>query len=480
MRKTTRLLGLALLLLTGTTVSAQETQETELTSSLFHVWDGVGANAQPSEEGKYFTMQLETALEGGAVVYGNGNVSATQYADLTGHTKLVALGQAGGRLRVLLNRQSDDTAPTEKVVTLGEDGRAELDLGDIDTRPYVHLNCIKVPWGGTANISRLYLVKEVVKAPALPALASSLFHVWDGVGAEARQTTDAPYCQLNLGTALGGGGVVYGNVNVSNRQYADLTGYTRLIVIGEKGGTLRLMFNRQEDNTLNEQRVTLDGDGRAELSLTGLDALGYVHLNCIKVAWGSTANVTALYLAEAMPLGISDVGYATFSGTCNTIVPEGLTVYTARATHTAIVLAPLAGKVIPARTGVVVKGTPGTSYAMETTDAAADPVADNDLLAATAEVAYDAAFHVLAAEDGRAVFAPLAAGTSIPAGKAYLGGLPAGAKHLPIVSAEATAIGKPHATAQPDSEALYNLAGQRVDKGYKGIVVKNGHKFVNR
>ena len=32
--------------------------------------------------------------------------------------------------------------------------------------------------------------------------------------------------------------------------------------------------------------------------------------------------------------------------------------------------------------------------------------------------------------------------------------------------------------AATDSEAIYNLAGQRVGKDYKGIVVKNGRKYV--
>ena len=33
-------------------------------------------------------------------------------------------------------------------------------------------------------------------------------------------------------------------------------------------------------------------------------------------------------------------------------------------------------------------------------------------------------------------------------------------------------------TDQPSSAAIYNLAGQRVDKAYKGIVVKEGKKYI--
>lgn len=35
-------------------------------------------------------------------------------------------------------------------------------------------------------------------------------------------------------------------------------------------------------------------------------------------------------------------------------------------------------------------------------------------------------------------------------------------------------------TAKTAQEAIYNLGGQRVDGNYKGIVIKNGHKYLNR
>lgn len=33
---------------------------------------------------------------------------------------------------------------------------------------------------------------------------------------------------------------------------------------------------------------------------------------------------------------------------------------------------------------------------------------------------------------------------------------------------------------QKDDDAVFNLAGQRVDKTYKGIVVKKGKKYIRR
>lgn len=46
---------------------------------------------------------------------------------------------------------------------------------------------------------------------------------------------------------------------------------------------------------------------------------------------------------------------------------------------------------------------------------------------------------------------------------------------------EATGIAEaPGAYRQPSAEACYNLAGQLVDSSYKGIVIKNGKKIINR
>jgi hypothetical protein len=35
-------------------------------------------------------------------------------------------------------------------------------------------------------------------------------------------------------------------------------------------------------------------------------------------------------------------------------------------------------------------------------------------------------------------------------------------------------------TVRVDDGAIYNLAGQKVDNSYKGVVIKNGKKFFNK
>ena len=48
-----------------------------------------------------------------------------------------------------------------------------------------------------------------------------------------------------------------------------------------------------------------------------------------------------------------------------------------------------------------------------------------------------------------------------------------------VVAHTASGISSPIVAGQPDA-ALYSVTGQRVGKSYKGIVLKNGKKFVNR
>lgn len=51
-----------------------------------------------------------------------------------------------------------------------------------------------------------------------------------------------------------------------------------------------------------------------------------------------------------------------------------------------------------------------------------------------------------------------------------------------FVDYTATAISIPAATdgTPANDGAIYNIAGQRVTQGYKGIVIKNGRKYLSR
>ncbi len=143
-------------------------------------------------------------------------------------------------------------------------------------------------------------------------LTKDMYKVWDGVGADAQPTTDAAYCEVNFGEGktFDQGATLYGNGNVSYNQYADLTGYEKIVFEGTPGLTVRLMFNRQlpleegaegydkNGGAYVEKLPVLDAEGKGEYDLTELD---FAHLNAIKIPWNGTtgASVTKISLVKA-------------------------------------------------------------------------------------------------------------------------------------------------------------------------------------
>ena len=81
-------------------------------------------------------------------------------------------------------------------------------------------------------------------------------------------------------------------------------------------------------------------------------------------------------------------------------------------------------------------------------------------------------------DTGSAVIKP-ANGAKISPFRAYFTGLDAaeGEAKLNFIGGEATGINGINAAEAADG-AIYNLAGQKVNAAYKGIVIKNGKKFL--
>lgn len=80
--------------------------------------------------------------------------------------------------------------------------------------------------------------------------------------------------------------------------------------------------------------------------------------------------------------------------------------------------------------------------------------------------------------DGKHASVVKANGTKISPFRAYFTGIPEGASaKLNFIDGEATGINGVNAEAAADG-AIYNLAGQKVSAAYKGIVIKNGKKYL--
>jgi len=155
--------------------------------------------------------------------------------------------------------------------------------------------------------------------------------------------------------------------------------------------------------------------------------------------------------------------------------------YTASVSESTVTLTEVSD--VPANTGVVLKGTAG-SYEVPVT--ASSETAQGDLKgSATEALTYDAgatnAYFMLAMNGDEAQFTKLTSG-SIAAGKAYLeiakGAVTGDAKLRVVIEGETTGIASLEAADAVENGVMYNLAGQQVTSGYKGIVIKNGKKFI--
>ena len=139
-------------------VNAQD-EEIALTADMFYNWDGDGADATHTTAATVdFNIGNDATIGPGGMVCGTSSVAYLIYADLTGSTKLLIEGTAGMQLRVLMNRQESNSGPLkEKNVTIGEEGKAELDLTDLE---YVHVNAIKAGWGSPeGKVASIKMVK---------------------------------------------------------------------------------------------------------------------------------------------------------------------------------------------------------------------------------------------------------------------------------------------------------------------------------
>ena len=139
-------------------------------------------------------------------------------------------------------------------------------------------------------------------------LDKSMFAAWDGVGADAKQVEPTSYTgkegatvefsvEMNLYKQLGAGALVFGNTNVYSRWYADLTGTKTITFKGTAGVQLRVLMNRPDaeegaedpnGGATVEKNVTIGDNGEVTLDVTDL---AFVHLNAIKLGWGSPGGV---------------------------------------------------------------------------------------------------------------------------------------------------------------------------------------------
>jgi len=155
---------------------------------------------------------------------------------------------------------------------------------------------------------------------------------------------------------------------------------------------------------------------------------------------------------------------------------EGLTAYIATVSGNTVILDKVNS--VPANTGVVLEGNQG-NYSIPVATAPASE--QGELLGSATEATEldeDYKYYGLALNDKDQVqFSRISAGT-IAAGKAYLKVADTEANVLNVVFDDETTGVNTVAIRNNDSEAVYNLNGQKVNTLQKGLYVKSGKKFI--
>ena len=189
---------------------------------------------------------------------------------------------------------------------------------------------------------------------------------------------------------------------------------------------------------------------------------------------------SAIDVIKTETLTTSAKGYATYSADYAVNYSElGLTAYTLTVDESKnTVTAKAFTGVVPAGKAVLVKGSASTAYTLTPATTDGDDTFTTDLQ--TGATKADGTQYGFTSKSGTPAFAQVVSGQDIPAKKGYivLNGASA-AKYSICFDDEATGIHTIEAASAANA-AMYNLAGQRVDKAYKGIVIVNGKKYLNK
>lgn len=228
---------------------------------------------------------------------------------------------------------------------------------------------------------------------------------------------------------------------------------------------------------------------------------------------GTSFRIQAITIVRPQ-ISLGSTGYATYSNLTSTdfTLPDGLAAYTVSHGDEASAEVTLTSTngIIPAGAGVVLKGSPNTTYTFS--QSATSTTVDNNLMQAvaedtkvtgTTEITTDGVKtkynnYLLGSVDGKLGFYKSSGVKNstdnkyLAAGKSYLrlaqSLVSSSSAKLNIAFYDNTVtaingIGNANHKAQAsklNSQSEYNLAGQRVGKGYHGIVIVNGKKIIRK
>lgn len=216
---------------------------------------------------------------------------------------------------------------------------------------------------------------------------------------------------------------------------------------------------------------------------------GEVGKNSVDISFTTGINFTKMVVTYGKIKSVTPTtnGYATFA--CSYPVnyrENGLKAYTIKVDedNQKVAYTEFTG-VVPAGKAVLVCGTEGQKYELTPATEKADATFATDLKVSNGNVKSDGTnFYGFTTKDGVSGFVRVAKAVAVPLGKGYLqltGNTAAAPVFYSInIGGGTTGIGQVKVEKATENGAIYNLAGQRVDASYKGVVIKNGKKYVNK
>ena len=238
--------------------------------------------------------------------------------------------------------------------------------------------------------------------------------------------------------------------------------------------------------TINLSNLT-NGSWTGDQKKISFSATGAQYINTIMVTYKKKTPAPT-----SVSVTIGETGYATlYYSSLALTMPAGVKGYTCSLAGGSFNMdeAFAEGQTIPAGTGVLLNGNPGT-YTFNVSSEAGTPVADNWLKGSDEKATTkDGERYYMLSLDAKNTAgsvgfywgAPNGGAFTNGAHKAYLCVKPgvAGAKTCYRFDGQTTAIDGTRADKPTTADgAVYNLAGQRVDRSYKGVVIKNGKKYI--
>lgn len=233
-------------------------------------------------------------------------------------------------------------------------------------------------------------------------------------------------------------------------------------------------INLTTDYQTITKTVTCSGDNAKRLLLSVGQYEGTISIKNVKIE------------ALAVPqetVTISPSGYSTYAAYYPVAYSAlGLKAYTVKLNEekTGIVMNEVEG-VVPAGVAVLLQGVANKDYALTKADGWQNVTSDLKMSDGTITSTDSKNVYGLATVEGQEGFYKASGEQKIPAKCGYLEvAKTAGAAFFSLgdITGNTTGIADVKAETVKADAQMYNLAGQKVGKGYKGIVIKNGKKMI--